>query len=501
METATRERQGDELEIDALERVFDDHLNPRQMTHNHNPNAHLYVDTIYTAKGLEAEHVILLNWDIRKRQVDGYAARLWYVGLTRSRGSITIVVPGDNTKFVSAMPLSVIVSEARKVGIEVPGWLKKMGRLPGKFCTRKEWFPISGSEVSEVMRTYQLRLIYHAYKTQARVNISISDALHDLENNEVATVLNRVSLDIDFVRELSMEEARKIARSIIARAHKVYGVTPIITRSGCHGIHITYYLNDLVPAKDAKNLRMQIYEDLRLKDLGIGLDEHALNLEHLFRLPLTINTKCNSETRFIHYLGVSNHVLDALSLYRNAVYRQVMEGVIPIELPAKPREYVHVSLTLPFEERPRSGVKCLDITDFGRVCYPRAMSGLGWIRYIVRNKVYIKDCRQNLIWYALSWAPFITDRNGEPLITEQKAIEYIRETTTKYPDPDNELDPDDYVKMLQRYLKNHGKKKPEERIKPPSWERMHSQIILCNKSTKQVILTAREPQLKWGLMT
>lgn len=73
---------------------------------------------------------------------------------------------------------------------------------------------------------------------------------------------------------------------------------------------------------------------------------------------VTINTKCNSEARFIHYLGVSNHVLDALSLYRNAVYRQVMEGVIPIELPAKPREYVHVSLTLPFEERPRSGVKC-----------------------------------------------------------------------------------------------------------------------------------------------
>ncbi len=35
--------------------------------------------------------------------------------------------------------------------IEVPGWLRKMGRLPGKFCTRKEWLPIVGSDVNEVM--------------------------------------------------------------------------------------------------------------------------------------------------------------------------------------------------------------------------------------------------------------------------------------------------------------------------------------------------------------
>jgi superfamily I DNA/RNA helicase len=119
IETATRERQVDESEIDALERVLDDYLNPRQMTYNHSPNAHLYVDTIYTAKGLEAEHVILLNWDIKKREIDAYLARLWYVALTRSRGSVTIVPPPEDSKFVDAMPLSVIITEAQKAGIEV----------------------------------------------------------------------------------------------------------------------------------------------------------------------------------------------------------------------------------------------------------------------------------------------------------------------------------------------------------------------------------------------
>jgi ATP-dependent exoDNAse (exonuclease V) beta subunit len=119
IETANRERRSDESGLEALARVLNDYLNPRQMTYNHNPDAHVYVDTIYTAKGLEAEHVILLNWDIKKREIDAYLARLWYVGLTRSRGSITIVPPPEDSKFVDAMPLSVIITEAQGAGVEV----------------------------------------------------------------------------------------------------------------------------------------------------------------------------------------------------------------------------------------------------------------------------------------------------------------------------------------------------------------------------------------------
>jgi superfamily I DNA/RNA helicase len=119
IETANRERGSDESGLEALARVLNDYLNPRQMTYNHNPDAHVYVDTIYTAKGLEAEHVILLNWDIKRREIDAYLARLWYVGLTRSRGSITFVPPPEDSKFVDAIPLSVIIAEAQGAGIEV----------------------------------------------------------------------------------------------------------------------------------------------------------------------------------------------------------------------------------------------------------------------------------------------------------------------------------------------------------------------------------------------
>jgi len=124
-ETATREKQSGESDFEALERVINEYLNPKTMTYGANPDGYLYVDTIHTAKGLEANHVVLLNWDTKKREIDGYLARLWYVGLTRSRGSITIVTPPENTKFVSAIPLSVILSEAKKAGIEVVNHAKQ----------------------------------------------------------------------------------------------------------------------------------------------------------------------------------------------------------------------------------------------------------------------------------------------------------------------------------------------------------------------------------------
>jgi hypothetical protein len=121
--TAERERGSNESIIDALERVLDTYINPRRMTYEHIANGYIYTDTIYTAKGLEANHVIILDWDVKRREVDGYLARLWYVALTRSRGSVT-VVPPPGSGFVTAMPISVLAEEARRAGVEVVGYGK-----------------------------------------------------------------------------------------------------------------------------------------------------------------------------------------------------------------------------------------------------------------------------------------------------------------------------------------------------------------------------------------
>jgi len=121
--TAERERGSNESIIDALERVLDTYINPRRMTYEHIANGYIYTDTIYTAKGLEANHVIILDWDVKRREVDGYLARLWYVALTRSRGSVTIVPP-PGSGFVTAIPISVLAEEARRAGVEVVGYGK-----------------------------------------------------------------------------------------------------------------------------------------------------------------------------------------------------------------------------------------------------------------------------------------------------------------------------------------------------------------------------------------
>jgi hypothetical protein len=106
-------------DLDALEDVLDSYLNPLRMTYYHNPSAPVYVDTIYAVKGLEADHVVILNWDVKRREINEYLAMLWYVALTRSKGSITIVPPPLGSEFRTSIPMAVLIEEAEKAGVKV----------------------------------------------------------------------------------------------------------------------------------------------------------------------------------------------------------------------------------------------------------------------------------------------------------------------------------------------------------------------------------------------
>jgi hypothetical protein len=70
-------------------------LDPGGLVYDSDPNAPLFVDTIHTAKGLEADLVFVLNFlDEREREPDP-TPNLMYVALTRARAGVRIVTtPG-----------------------------------------------------------------------------------------------------------------------------------------------------------------------------------------------------------------------------------------------------------------------------------------------------------------------------------------------------------------------------------------------------------------------
>jgi len=74
-------------------------LDPGGLVYDSDPNAPLFVDTIHTAKGLEADLVFVLNFlDEREREPDP-TPNLMYVALTRARAGVRIVTtPGPGWK-------------------------------------------------------------------------------------------------------------------------------------------------------------------------------------------------------------------------------------------------------------------------------------------------------------------------------------------------------------------------------------------------------------------
>jgi hypothetical protein len=105
---------------DALREVIENDLNPRNLTYAENPHAPVFVDTVYTAKGLEFERVYIANYSLKNTRVprDKWGARLFYVALTRSKGSVTIIPPPD-TDHGEWFPISELVRLAKKLGVEV----------------------------------------------------------------------------------------------------------------------------------------------------------------------------------------------------------------------------------------------------------------------------------------------------------------------------------------------------------------------------------------------
>jgi hypothetical protein len=105
---------------DVMKYVVENELNPKKLVYAGNPNAPVFVDTVYTAKGLEFDRVYIANFTLKNSRVprDKWGARLFYVALTRSRGSV-VIMTSNKEGDVEWFPVKAIAELARRAGVEV----------------------------------------------------------------------------------------------------------------------------------------------------------------------------------------------------------------------------------------------------------------------------------------------------------------------------------------------------------------------------------------------
>jgi hypothetical protein len=105
---------------EALKRVIEDELDVKYLTYARNPRAPVFIDTVYTAKGLEFDKVYIANYARKGSKVprNKWGARLFYVALTRSKGSV-VIMTSNNKDDVEWFSKDELVELAKKVGVEV----------------------------------------------------------------------------------------------------------------------------------------------------------------------------------------------------------------------------------------------------------------------------------------------------------------------------------------------------------------------------------------------
>jgi len=107
-------------DTDVMRYVVEEELEPGKLVYAKNPYAPVFVDTVYTAKGLEFERVYIANFAQKGSKVprDKWGARLFYVALTRSRGSV-VIMRSSNDGDTDWFPTPLVGELARRLGVEV----------------------------------------------------------------------------------------------------------------------------------------------------------------------------------------------------------------------------------------------------------------------------------------------------------------------------------------------------------------------------------------------
>jgi len=124
----------------------------------------------------------------------------------------------------------------------------------------------------------------------------------------------------------------------------------------------------------------------------------------------------------------------------------------------------------------------------GEIEYDAELDGFGWVEVLVRKKIPILDGRLAFCWSVLPVA-IKGPKTGEgplpPLITREEAIEWLRISLEKYPDPEKSLE--DYVEKLDYNLR-YG-----DRYNIPTWRHLIEERAENGERLAEVFLHVKYP--------
>jgi hypothetical protein len=289
--------------------------------------------------------------------------------LNAKRGEANPLIIGRRVQFYRDDPVNVLSFFDNNQAILVSSTLRKAG-IPEKLKAYNTTIPLTDPD--KFMRDPLLRAIGYL---DGKVNISVSDALFNVYNQNEIIGFDKVTLDLDISNEcISIDQAREWGNKVVNALKSLTGVEPIIAYSGCKGIHAVYFLNNIVEIEYLAPLRQALVKYSGLARMDLKLDPQTQEPKHVFRLPLTTNLKTGNKAELIHFTSFSNHVLNAeLAKSLATLLDRLLGREIVVTLPQ-----AQVSVSKP-------------LTD-------KASQWSAFIKWLRDNNIKLRDCRKRFAY-------------------------------------------------------------------------------------------------------
>ncbi len=215
-----------------------------------------------------------------------------------------VVTIGRRVQFYRDDKVDILSFFTPEEADEVARVLRRAG-IPRRLKAFNTLVPIDSP--ARFMRSPFMRALEYL---DGKVNIAVSDALINIENQSEVVGFDKVTLDLDIKSEcMGVDEAREWGNKVVKPLKSLTGVEPIVVWSGCKGIHIIYFLNNILGIEYLAPLRAALLKYSGLEAMGLKLDPQTQEPKHVFKLPLTTHLKSGTKTEFLHFRGFKSHVL------------------------------------------------------------------------------------------------------------------------------------------------------------------------------------------------
>jgi len=240
----------------------------------------------------------------------------------------------------------------------------------------------------------------------------------------------------------------------------------------------------------------QVYDPSRITRLGFSIHSGIMGFSIPFKPYMLENLSWDRIRKLQkspdYIISVIKKVKD-VSMWGRSVRPEIYQRILEFFLALEGKNLkLNIDVPIPkknIREYPTpTGWRKISDPILGEIEYDARLEGFGWVETLIKERIPIPDGRLAFCWSILPVVvkgPKTKDGQLPPLTSKEDAVEWLRKSLEKYPDPEKTLE--DYIEKLEYNLK-YG-----DKYNIPTWKHLIEEKSENGERIAEVFLHIKYP--------